>query len=84
MTMASGPLPPTDPQYPGVKLFLFAVENEDNLLGLGGGALYLVQLLVSERTGDVTVTCKTNSPKKETISDFMNILSSSFNVFGRR
>ena len=56
-----------------MKLFLYAIEEDDLLLGTESTA-YLVQLVLSSETGAVTAVIKTTSSLPGAATTFANIV----------
>ena len=56
-----------------MKLFLYAIEEDDLLLGTEGTA-YLVQLVLSSETGEVTAVIKTTGSLPGAATTFANIV----------
>ena len=87
MTLASGVLPVTtgsDGQpINGFKLFLVAGESDNYVTG-ESGALYFLQLVVLERTGEVTVILKSTSTRSDCSGRFLDLLANIFRPYGWR
>ncbi len=67
--MASGALP----SPPGMKFFFYAKEEEEVLRNTPGN-LFLVQMVIINSSGDVSITLKSSTQDQKNITSFIETL----------